>query len=104
MSIQSLGERLVATPSTPISPPRPVTHADEPSAFARLLSGLGREMQRGEHTVQGAIAASKGGRDLGPAELLALQAGVYRYGEAVDLAAKLVDRAATGVKTVIQGQ
>jgi hypothetical protein len=44
------------------------------------------------------------GGDLGPAELLALQAGVYRYSEAVDLSAKLVDRAANGVKTVIQGQ
>jgi hypothetical protein len=43
-------------------------------------------------------------RDLGPAELLALQAGVYRYSEAVDLAAKLVDRASNAVKTVIQGQ
>ena len=45
-----------------------------------------------------------GGADLGPAELLALQAGIYRYSEAVDLAAKLVDRVSSGVKTVIQGQ
>ena len=44
------------------------------------------------------------GKDLGNGDLLALQAGVYRYSEAVDLTAKLVDRAANGVKTVIQGQ
>ena len=36
--------------------------------------------------------------------LLALQAGIYRYGETVDLAARLVDKASSGVKTVIQGQ
>ncbi len=44
-----------------------------------------------------------GGRDLGPAELIALQAGVYRYSEAIDLASHLVNRATNGVKTVIQG-
>lgn len=54
--------------------------------------------------MKGAIAASRSGRDLDASELLALQAGVYRYSEAVDLAAKLVDRASSGVKTVLQGQ
>jgi hypothetical protein len=44
------------------------------------------------------------GGDLGAAELLSLQAGIYRYSEAVDLSAKLVDRATSGVKTVLQGQ
>jgi hypothetical protein len=72
-----------------------------PSPFARILRGIGNEVDRGERLVSGAI---HGGRDLGAQELLALQAGVYRYSEAVDLAAKLVDRASTGVKTIIQGQ
>ena len=72
------------------------------SAFARVLHGLGREVDRGEKVVRKAIEG--GGRDLGPGELLALQAGVYRYSEAVDLSAKLVDRATSGVKTVLQGQ
>ena len=48
--------------------------------------------------------AAGSGRDLASGDLLALQAGVYRYSEAVDLSAKLVDRATSGVKTVIQGQ
>ena len=72
------------------------------SAFARVLHGLGREVDRGEKVVRKAIEG--GGKDLGPGELLALQAGVYRYSEAVDLSAKLVDRATSGVKTVLQGQ
>jgi hypothetical protein len=106
MSIQSLAERPIGTPPKPISlaKPPPAARGDEPSAFARLLSSLGKEMQQGERTVKGALAASKGGGDLGATELLALQAGVYRYGEAVDLASRLVDRASTGVKTVLQGQ
>ena len=77
--------------------------ADEgPSPFARILHGLGREVDRGEKVTRRAIDG--GGKDLGPGELLALQAGVYRYSEAVDLASKLVDRASSGVKTVLQGQ
>lgn len=79
------------------SPPK---NDDEPSPFARILRRLGREVDRGERMVGRALH----GGDLGPGELLALQAGVYRYSEAVDLTAKLVDRATNGVKTVIQGQ
>ncbi|HEY8039571.1 MAG TPA: hypothetical protein VIF15_07245 [Polyangiaceae bacterium] len=79
--------------------PRP----DVVSPFARLVRGLGREVQEGEGLMRGAIASSRGG-DLGPAELIALQAGVYRYSEAVDLAARLVDHATSGLKTVLQGQ
>ena len=73
----------------------------EPSPFARILRGLGREVDRGEHVVNRAM---HGRQDLSPTELLALQAGVYRYSEAVDLSAKLIDRASSGVKTVLQGQ
>lgn len=73
-----------------------------PSPFARLLRGLGREIDRGESMVR--RATQGGGQELGNLELLTLQAGVYRYSEAVDLAAKLVDRTASGVKTVLQGQ
>ncbi len=80
----------------------PVHEGEGPSAFARILQGLGREVEHGEKVTRRAIEG--GGKDLGPAELLALQAGVYRYSEAVDLSSKLVDRATSGVKTVLQGQ
>jgi hypothetical protein len=83
--------------STPARPP------NEPSPFAKLLHGVGKELQSGESIVKSAIQSTQAGRDLGPTELIALQAGVYRYSEAVDLAAKLVDRATSGVKTVLQG-
>ena len=75
-------------------------HVEE-SPFARILKGLGREVDRGETLVG---KAARGGSDLGSSELIALQVGVYRYSEAVDLSAKLVDRATSGVKTVLQGQ
>jgi hypothetical protein len=112
MSISAVGEPRIALPQPAASPPggaerdaAPAEPADPatPSPFARLVHGLGDEVHRGEATVQHAMASGSGG-SLGPAELIALQAGVYRYTEAVDLASRLVDHATTGVKTVVQGQ
>ena len=83
-------------------PPATPTPEDGASPFARVLRNLGRQVDHGETVVRRAVEG--GGKDLGPGELLALQAGVYRYSEAVDLSAKLIDRATSGVKTVLQGQ
>jgi len=109
MSIRSLGEAPPTLPALQTPPshvaPRPTAaapaHGSERSPFQRMLEGIGNEIDRGERTIHGAIAA--GGSDMAPSDLLALQAGVYRYSEAVDLASKLVDRASTGVKTVVSG-
>lgn len=77
--------------------------AEGPSPFSRILHGLGGQLERGERTMD-RVTHARGGAEMGSQDLLALQADVYRYSEAVDLSAKLVDRASNGVKTVIQGQ
>jgi hypothetical protein len=105
MSIEAVATPRLASVTSESPAPDPSAPAPVgPSVFASVLRGLGREVQRGEALVRTAIGAARGGRDVGPAELIALQAGVYRYGEAVDLASRLVDRATTTVKTVLQGQ
>jgi hypothetical protein len=83
-----------------------LTAPEAASPFAVVLRSLGREVEKGEGLVRSAVGAARGagGGVMGPGELIALQAGVYRYGEAVDLASRLVDRATTSVKTVLQGQ
>lgn len=73
------------------------------SPFAKILHGLGGQLERGERTMD-RVTHARGGTEMASQDLLALQADVYRYSEAVDLSAKLVDRASNGVKTVIQGQ
>ncbi len=84
------------------SPTGGVDAASEPSPFAKILHKLGSEVDRGERLMRGALGSAR--HDLPASDLIALQAGVYRYSEAVDLSAKLVDRAATGLKTVVQNQ
>lgn len=59
-------------------------------------------MDRGEAAIR---AVTRGGATtVSTNDLLVLQARVYRYSEAIDLAAKLVDRATNGVKTLLTGQ
>jgi hypothetical protein len=78
-------------------------HAD-PTPFARLLKGLGRELESGEALAERAIRGGSGSGSMSPEMLLALQAGIYRYSEAVDLVSKLVDRATQAVKATLQNQ
>jgi hypothetical protein len=68
-------------------------------SFASALQGMGGAVDRGEALMARATRGNLGGLDA--AQLIALQAGIYRYSEAVDLVAKLVDRASTAVKTVV---
>ena len=78
-------------------------HGAAPTPFTELVHALGHEAERGEATVRSVMRGAAGGRDLSSTDLLALQAGIYRYGETIDLASKLVDKAGTDVRTVLQG-
>jgi hypothetical protein len=73
-------------------------HAD----FATVLKSLARRVDDGERTVNSALESKPQAGD--PQGMLALQAGVYRYVESVDLCSKLVDRASSAVKTTLQNQ
>jgi hypothetical protein len=73
----------------------------EPSAFAKMLDGLGREVNQGEAMTRTALRQP---HNLGPSELLALQAGIYRYNESIDLASRLVVGASNSLHTVLQNQ
>jgi len=75
-----------------------------PTPFARLLDGLGRELESGEALAERAIHAGAGSGGMTPEALLALQAGIYRYSEEVDLVTKLVDRGTQAVKATLQNQ
>jgi hypothetical protein len=82
--------------------PTPPTTAQMGPAFSALVTRVGRALDSGEQRLRRVEQGA--GADLSSAELIALQAGIYRYSEAVDLCSKLVDRATSGVKTVVQGQ
>ena len=76
-----------------------VEKTSDPDRFQKALGSLGKEIDKGEKLVHRAL---RGGGHLGAGDLIALQAGIYRYSESVDLAAKLVDRAGNAVRTTLQ--
>jgi hypothetical protein len=75
----------------------------EPLAFRAILQSLAAAIHRGESLTRSALDSGAAGQAMSPAALIALQAGIYRYVEAVDLASRLVDRATGAVKSVVQG-
>jgi hypothetical protein len=95
------GGKLASPPSPPANSPLVASTAPPgPGHFSELLRQVGREIERGEALVGRAAAGRFQAMDAGM--LIALQAGIYRYSEAIDLTVKLVDRATTGVKTVLE--
>lgn len=74
-------------------------HPASGPAFASLLHALGRSIDAGEALMARAGRGGLSGLDSG--QLIALQVGIYRYSEAVDLAAKVVDRVTSGVRTLV---
>jgi hypothetical protein len=106
MSVRVLPERLappLRSPSVSAAPAaraRPVAVAD----FASVLGSLGREVQRGESLMRDQRGAGREGREVAPGEPIALQAGVFRYGEAIELASPLIDHVTSSVKTVLDGR
>ena len=101
MRIAGESPRYPVTPASPEIPPAAATpHADPRGpTFLQALSAIGGAADRGEALVAAAARGDLGGLD--SAQLIALQAGIYRYSETVDLVAKLVDRASATVKTVL---
>jgi hypothetical protein len=82
------------------APAAPSPRSREGESFARVLGALGARVDQGEALIHGVAKGEWSGSD--PGTLIALQAGIYRYSEVVDLAGKLVDRASSAVRAVLQ--
>lgn len=82
------------------APTSPTAQPAGPSRFQEVLERVSSQADAGERLVDRALQ-QRGAVE--PHQLLALQAGIYRYGEVVDLASKLADRASQAVKTTLQG-
>ena len=96
-----VSEKLSSAHAGPVAkPPGPPEAGEGPSPFARMVHGLGQEIKGGEAMMR---HASQSAGSLDTSDLIALQAGVYRYSEAIDLTSRLVEHVTSGLKTVLQG-
>lgn len=104
MALTLDGARFPDVPSlhAPLDPPTasPAARREGPSPFERLTHDLGRAIDQGEELV-GRAALGRFER-MDAATLIAVQAGIYRYSEAIDLATKLVDRTTSAARTLLE--
>ena len=66
-------------------------------AFVRILN----EIDKGERLMEQAVSRGLRGKDFSLQELIALQAGVYEYTHRLELFSRLVDKAASAVRQVM---
>lgn len=74
------------------------------SDFREALRDAAHSLAAGEASIDGIVARLGRGRTLSPEELIALQHTVYRHAQEVEMAAKLVDKLTTAVKTTLTSQ
>jgi hypothetical protein len=76
----------------------------EPSFGLAFVRESARRIQDSGDLVDRALRAARAGHAFRPEELLALQAGVYRHSQELDLASKLVDKGTSSVRQLLQSQ
>ena len=69
-----------------------------------LVTHVVHELEAGHLKLEKLIQASASGKQFSNAELLSLQASMYKYTLELDLTSKVVEKATTGIKDVVKTQ
>jgi hypothetical protein len=69
-----------------------------------LVSHVVSELEQGQLRLDKLIGAGMSGKSLSNAELLSLQASMYKYTLELDLTSKVVEKATSGLKDVVKTQ
>lgn len=84
--------------STPMRAPR------DDGAFRGYLRGAAQQLAAGDRMLASVVARGPTAPAMDTSSLLALQAGMYRYTQELELAGRVVDRTTQAVKTTLQSQ
>lgn len=85
--------------STPSQRVNPTSEAGS-SKWGNVL----QEMITGQDKMNGIMKMALSGRQFSPPELLAMQAGVYRFSQELELTSKVVEKATSGIKQTMNTQ
>ena len=95
----------VQDPSAELVPlVEPVTATREAPRVGHLLSQVVGELEEGQRRLEALIQASASGKRFTTAELLSLQASMYKYTQELDLTGKVVEKATSGLKDLAKTQ
>lgn len=73
-------------------------------ATASHLTGLLSDIEKGQGLMDKLINGGLSGKSFSNSELLALQAGMYKYTQELELTGKVVEKATTGLKDTLKTQ
>ncbi len=106
MRLNKIGANGSSGASTAQSPKAidPVTQKGEASKATNSLMGMFGDMEKGQASLDKLINGSMNGKSFNNSELLALQAGMYKYTQELDLTSKVVEKATSGLKDTLKTQ
>jgi len=81
-----------------------VTGKQETAKTGGMLSHVVSELEKGQVNMDKLIKAGASGKEFSNAELLSLQAGMYKYTQELDLTSKVVEKATSGLKDTLKTQ
>ena len=84
--------------------PAPKAQRPELAAAQKAAAQTLDQLSAAQSRMDKVLELAQSGKTFSPAELLSLQAQVYRASQEIDLAGKVVEKATGGVKQVLQTQ
>lgn len=69
-----------------------------------MMAHMIADMEKGQSVIDKLIKAGISGKSFNNGELLALQAGMYKYVQELELTGKVVEKATTGLKDTLKTQ
>lgn len=82
----------------------PVAQKTEVSKGTGLLKGLVANMEKGQASIDKLINGGLNGANFSNTEMLAMQAGMYKYTQELELTGKVVEKATSGLKDTLKTQ
>jgi hypothetical protein len=82
----------------------PVAQKADVSKSGSALMGMMGNMEKGQASLDKLINGAASGKTFSNAELLSLQAGMYKYSQELDLTSKIVEKATSGLKDTLKTQ
>ena len=97
-----------AQAARPVQPPEPVPPVESVAKTEKptvnLVTHVVHELEAGHLRLEKLIQSSASGKKFSNAELLSLQASMYKYTLELDLTSKVVEKATSGIKDVVKTQ
>ncbi len=82
----------------------PVAQKAEVQKSTSMMAHMIADMEKGQSVIDKLIKAGISGKNFNNGELLALQAGMYKYVQELELTGKVVEKATTGLKDTLKTQ